>query len=92
MNNNRIKWVNAAKKLVENPTEKILCPDCNKSFLNVNDVFLDDNQPEKGVERYLLCEICNKYEAILLKRLDINYGITQNNNIWYNYLKNTLEK
>ena len=83
---NRRKWIDAASKLVVNPAEKILCPNCGKAFLNVNDVFLDDINPEKGIERYIICEKCEKYEAILLRKENIEYGITQNNNIWYDFI------
>ncbi|MFK8301722.1 hypothetical protein ACI75Y_02315 [Capnocytophaga stomatis] len=85
---NRKKWVEAASKLSENPSEKVLCPDCEKAFLNVVDVFLENNEPQKGIERYILCENCKKNEAILLRKTNIEYGVNQNNNIWYEFLIN----
>lgn len=86
MDNNRKEWIEAASKLAVKPSEKILCPNCHSAFLNVNDVFLNDNHPDKGIERYIICEKCEKFEAILLRKENVEYGVTQNNNIWFNLI------
>jgi hypothetical protein len=83
MENERKQWIDAATKLIQNPAEKVLCPNCENAYLDVKDVFLDYENPEMGIERYLLCTNCEKQEAILLHNNNQNYGIIQNNNIWF---------
>lgn len=86
MENIEQKWIEAVSILITNSSEKVLCPFCKKACLNVMDIFLDDDNPQKGIERYIICENCKRQEAVLLKKSNLSYGVIQNNNIWFKYL------
>jgi hypothetical protein len=61
MNTKTKKWIEAGMILAENPTAIVLCPECEKGRLLVKDA------PIKGlnkVDRYLICENCDKYNVI----------------------------
>jgi Zn finger protein HypA/HybF involved in hydrogenase expression len=57
----RQEWINAAKKLIENKNEQVLCPSCSKSFLLVKD---EPIYQWKKIDRYLICELCGKHNVI----------------------------
>lgn len=38
-----IQWIEAAKILRNDSTQKVLCPNCNSAFLRVEDVVVSEN-------------------------------------------------
>jgi len=54
------QWINAAKKLIENPFLQVVCPKCGLAFLGVEDHPVD----ESHFERRLQCPNCGARESI----------------------------
>jgi hypothetical protein len=57
----RQRWIDAAIKLSENKNEQVPCPFCANSFLKVRD---EPIIQWKKIDRYLICELCGKYEVV----------------------------
>lgn len=65
---NKIKgrWIEAGKIIAVNSESKVLCPVCQKSFLQVIDVRNEKNSSE--LERHMICKECGAYNALRLFR------------------------
>ena len=62
MSNQRIqKWIDAVKVLGEDPSKKVLCPNCNVGYLYIKDVIAEK---EKKCDRYFICPNCNAYNTV----------------------------
>lgn len=57
------RWIEAAKILAENPDKKVKCPECRKGFLIIKDEIV---QPLNKMDRYLVCDICGKWNVITM--------------------------
>jgi hypothetical protein len=71
---NRYLWIDAAKNLVNDPSIKILCPNCGEDYLTVIDVPFDDRDISKGGERIISCLYCKRTEFILIRNTLSNFG------------------
>jgi len=60
------KWIKAGSILAKDPTEKVLCPVCQKKNLEVEDIRSETN-PDM-VERYLFCFACGAKNVLRLNR------------------------
>jgi len=57
------RWIEAARVFATEITAKVLCPECGKSWLNVQDSASVD-----GVkERRLFCGTCGKHQFLRMK-------------------------
>ncbi|MFT3676826.1 MAG: hypothetical protein QM781_13115 [Chitinophagaceae bacterium] len=63
------RWIEAAKILAENPNKKVKCPECEKGFLTIKDEIV---QPLNKMDRYLICDICGKWNVITMNILPRN--------------------
>ena len=57
------RWIEAGKVIATNPDAKVLCPACQKEFLQVIDV-----RDEKNIfvlERHMICKECGAYNSLL---------------------------
>lgn len=61
------KWIEAANMLIENPTAKVVCPECEKGFLQVKD---EPIEIWKKLDRYLICDSCGKWNVITMANPD----------------------
>ena len=62
--NTRLKWIDAGKIIKDDPTAKVLCPNCEKQFLKIRDEISPDGQ---HIDRYIVCENCNSYNVLTFK-------------------------
>jgi DNA-directed RNA polymerase subunit M/transcription elongation factor TFIIS len=60
------QWVEAGKLLAEDPNARVLCPKCDDSTLEVEDV-RNPNAPEE-LERIMRCAKCGAMNALRLRR------------------------
>lgn len=60
------RWIEAGKNIAIDPNAKVLCPVCQKVFLQVTDVRNSTNTSE--VERHMVCNECGAYNALRLYR------------------------
>jgi len=60
------RWIEAAKKLVNNPNAKVSCPECNTGTLAV----IDEPFGTEKIDRYLVCGTCGKYEVLTMNKPD----------------------
>ena len=58
----RRKWFEAASALTRDPTTRVLCPDCGKSFL----VSIDERVDASHVDRRISCTDCGARESIFI--------------------------
>lgn len=58
---NRRKWLDAAKILGEDLSKKVPCPNCNVGYLYIKDVVVKE---DSKCHRYLICPNCNSYNVI----------------------------
>jgi uncharacterized Zn finger protein len=66
INKENEKWIEAARIICCNSSEKILCPRCGKAFLIVEDVRAGLSK----FERIMRCKNCGAYNAILMIKYD----------------------
>lgn len=64
--NEHTNWIEAAKILIENPNQQVLCPQCGMSPLRVEDEQLDRTH----IDRHLKCPNCHAHEVILKRISD----------------------
>jgi DNA-directed RNA polymerase subunit RPC12/RpoP len=72
------RWIQAATVLSKDPTASVLCPDCGKRDLIVQDIPLKWVGPKAlGIEwdtphidRLIQCPECGSHNYILMKKLD----------------------
>jgi Fe-S cluster assembly scaffold protein SufB len=57
------RWIEAGKIIATDPGAKVLCPVCQKVFLQVTDVRNEKNLSE--LERHMICEECGAYNSLL---------------------------
>jgi hypothetical protein len=60
------RWIDAGKAIAVDPNAKILCPVCQKIFLQVTDVRNEKNRSE--LERHMVCKECGAYNALRMIR------------------------
>lgn len=60
------RWIAAAKILGLNPSAEVLCPRCEASFLEVQDV----KAAPDVLERILRCRSCSAMNAMLMRGRD----------------------
>ncbi len=70
----RKAWLNIESEFRENINTSVICPECNKGYLMVQDIAFDEYNLEKGGERIIKCPICKRYEAVLYKNLPLNWN------------------
>lgn len=59
------KWIESGRILQSDTTVKVLCPECDKGHLIVDDVVIEGDR----IDRYLICENCGKWNVItMIKR------------------------
>ncbi|WP_338839055.1 hypothetical protein [Flavobacterium ginsenosidimutans] len=63
----RNKWLNAVEKFRIDINTSIKCPHCDKGYLITKDVAFDDNEIDKGGERFIECPACGKFEVVLYR-------------------------
>lgn len=63
-NEKRTKWLDAARLLIANRYEQVLCPECGMAFLTVEDNQLIENH----FDRHLRCTRCGAHEVIFKKQ------------------------
>lgn len=63
----REEWIFAAKKLIKNPEEKVICPQCKEGVLRISDVKISEI---KKTDRYLICDSCGHYNVITMNSND----------------------
>lgn len=62
MNKESREWIEAARILSEDPSAKVLCPNCEKDYLRVKDVAYPE---DPGLfDRYLTCLHCGAGEVL----------------------------
>lgn len=61
-----MKWIEAGKSIATDPTIKVLCPVCQKTYLQVMDISNENNPSE--IERQMLCNKCGAFNALRLTR------------------------
>jgi transcription elongation factor Elf1 len=62
-NDERDRWINAAKTLAVDVTSKVKCPRCLNGTLSVRDVPVDTTHQD----RELKCDACGALEAIFMR-------------------------
>jgi hypothetical protein len=60
------RWIDAGKAIGVDPEAEILCPICQKTFLQVTDVRNEKNRSE--LERHMTCKECGAYNALRMVR------------------------
>lgn len=60
--NTTLLWVEAGKRLAENPEDKVDCPECGQSTLTVKDISNEFDSTQ--FERYLTCESCDSFNIL----------------------------
>jgi hypothetical protein len=60
------KWIEAARRLTENPSAQVMCPTCGLAFLTMRDERVDGEH----IDRRLSCPNCGAHEWVL-KRVGI---------------------
>jgi len=60
------KWLDAAKVLGRDSSEKVVCPECGHLYLQVMDI--QSNVNPLDFERYLSCPDCNARSILKMKR------------------------
>lgn len=66
MSSSTLEWIAAGKILSNNPEDKVICPECKKDYLKVQDVKNDSNPNE--LERYIFCQSCGSKNILRLRR------------------------
>lgn len=67
MNNEITKrWIEAGKNIAINPNTKVLCPVCQKAYLEVKDIKNINNLSE--IERLMTCPECGASNALKLTK------------------------
>ena len=56
----RKKWVQALNILSENPSSKVLCPNCSNDYLIIKTVLVEEYNKK---DMYLICPSCNSYNV-----------------------------
>ena len=69
----RKNWVDAAEKFRSNINAVISCPNCKNGYLEIRDVAFDENNINKGGERFIECVKCNKLEIVLYRTIPENW-------------------
>jgi transcription elongation factor Elf1 len=64
MDERRQKWMDAFKRLAQNPDEKIRCPDCGQYWLIVEDEEVD----VRHIDRHVFCPECTYGEHIYMDK------------------------
>lgn len=62
---NRRGWIEAAKRVVEDPEARVQCPNCGYRWLNVE--FLPFSE-ESGGEYRLSCPACGEENFVLVRK------------------------
>lgn len=62
----RDRWVHAGTSIALNPAAKILCPVCQKEYLEVTDI-ISENTPSV-ISRRMLCPDCGACNELRLTR------------------------
>jgi Zn finger protein HypA/HybF involved in hydrogenase expression len=60
----REKWIEAGKILASDATYEVVCPECDKETLKVEDIHNDQN-PVEIIERMIYCPLCEARQFIL---------------------------
>ena len=60
------RWIEAGKNIAVNPNAKVLCPVCQKAYLEVKDIKNANNPSE--IERHMICPECGAHNALKLTR------------------------
>lgn len=60
------RWIEAGKLVAVNPESKVICPVCEKAFLQMTDVRNEKYFSE--LERHMVCNECGAYNALRLFR------------------------
>lgn len=60
------KWIEAGKIIAQNPNAKVLCPECGKNNLEVQDIRNENNSSE--LERIMECPVCKARNILRLRR------------------------
>ncbi|WP_140919020.1 hypothetical protein [Limnobaculum xujianqingii] len=58
------RWIEAGKNIAINPSVNVLCPVCQKVFLQILDIKFDTETPQ--FERHMICNECGAYNALRL--------------------------
>ena len=66
MNEKMNKWIEAGKKIAEDPDSQFTCPECGDAILVVKDVRNEANPIE--LERFMSCPKCDATNILRLKR------------------------
>ncbi len=56
------KWIEAGRIPQSDPSAVVLCPECGKGHLIVDDVVIEGDK----IDRYLLCDNCGKWNVITM--------------------------
>lgn len=76
----RKKWLDAVEKFRIDINTIIKCPHCSKGYLTTKDIAFDDNQIDKGGERFIECLSCGKFEIVLYRNPPENWYEKNNMN------------
>jgi len=58
------RWIEAGKAIATDPDAKVLCPVCQKTFLEVMDV-RNEKKPSE-LERHMICKECGASNSLLI--------------------------
>ena len=65
MTTKSIKWIEAAKALIQDKTAKVECPDCMNGVLSIKDEVIKE---WNKIDRYLICNNCGKWNVITMDK------------------------
>jgi len=66
MNEERNRWIEAAKVLANDASAKIQCPKCQDATLVITDQITQENPTI--IERHMRCPECSTYNSLRLNR------------------------
>lgn len=66
-------WLEAIQKFRDDINSLINCPSCKKGNLFTLDIAFDEENIDKGGERYIKCTNCNKFEIVLYHIIPLNW-------------------